>query len=332
MTTKKRVLEILESNRGEPLSGQKIAEELQLSRTAIWKAMKTLKEEGHQIESVQKSGYTLLEKSDVLNTESIQRLLDQSLPPIIIHTYSTIDSTNNEAKKKLNEKMEQDTLILSEEQTEGKGRLGRVFISPASTGLYMSLILHDVSSEKNSTLITTVAAVAVCRAIEKLTNKAPQIKWVNDLFLNEKKICGILTEGIINMETQTMESIVLGIGINITVSKENTPKNLQEIIGGIFDLQSNEQNITRNQLAAEIMNEFYTLYQEMESKEYLDQYRERCFVLGKEVSFKKNNEELEGKAIAIDDEGGLVVEMKNNEKLTLSYGEISIKIKKVGEY
>lgn len=327
MSTKKRVLKMLEDNRGKSLSGQKIAEELQLSRTAIWKAMKTLKEEGHQIESVQKSGYTLLEKSDVLNTESIQRLLNQSLPPIIIHTYSTIDSTNNEAKKKLNEKMEQDILILSEEQTEGKGRLGRVFVSPASTGLYMSLVLHDVSSEKNSTLVTTVAAVAVCRAIEKLTNKTPQIKWVNDLFLNEKKICGILTEGIINMETQTTESIVLGIGVNITVSKENVPKNLQDIIGGIFDSQKNEQNITRNQLAAEIMNQFYPLYQEMESKEYLNQYRERCFVLGKEVSFKKNNEELEGKAVAIDDEGGLVVERKNNERLTLSYGEISIKVK-----
>ncbi|WP_255763973.1 biotin--[acetyl-CoA-carboxylase] ligase [Jeotgalibaca sp. MA1X17-3] len=163
--------------------------------------------------------------------------------------------------------------------------------------------------------------------MEKLTDQTPHIKWVNDIFLNGKKICGILTEGIINMETQTIESIILGIGINVTISKENIPKNLQEIIGGIFDSQTSEQNITRNQLAAEIMNEFYPLYQEMESKEYLDQYRERCFVLGKEVSFKKNNEELEGKAIAIDDEGGLVIEMEHNEKQTLSYGEISIKIK-----
>ncbi|WP_255763938.1 biotin operon repressor [Jeotgalibaca sp. MA1X17-3] len=148
MSTKKRVLKILENNRGQSLSGQKIAEEVQLSRTAIWKAIKTLKEEGHQIESVPKSGYTLLEKSDVLNTESIQGLLNKSLPSLTIHTYPTIDSTNNEAKKKLNEKIKQDTLILSEEQTEGKGRLGRVFVSPASTGLYMSLILHDVPAEK----------------------------------------------------------------------------------------------------------------------------------------------------------------------------------------
>lgn len=331
MSTKKRVLEILENSRGESLSGQEIAEGLDLSRTAIWKAINTLREEGHQIESLPKTGYTLLEKSDVLNTESIQRLLDKSNPEMMIHTYSTIGSTNNEAKKILNQNIKQDTLILSEEQTEGKGRLGRVFVSPASTGLYMSLILHEVPSEKNPTLITTVAAVAVCRAIEKLTSKKPQIKWVNDLFVDGKKICGILTEGIINMETQTIGSIILGIGINMTVSKKSIPNNLQKIIGGLFDSQIDDQKVTRNQVAAEIMNEFYPLYHEMESKEYLDQYRERCFVLGQNIFFKRNNEELEGKAISIDDEGGLVVEIEDGESFTLSYGEISIKIKDTGE-
>lgn len=327
MSTKQKVLDILEKSRGSSFSGQEIAEQLQVSRTAIWKAMKTLKEEGHQIESTPQTGYKLLEQSDVLNADSIQRLMDGSLSNLDLYTFSTIDSTNNEAKKKLNENLKKDMLILSEEQTEGKGRLGRVFISPANTGLYMSLILHDVPPQKNATLITTVAAVAACRAIEKLTNKNPQIKWVNDLFLEGKKVCGILTEGIINMETQTIGSIILGIGINMTVSKSKIPTDLYHTIGGLFD-SVDEPTITRNQLAAQIINEFYPLYAEMETKEYLEEYRERCFVLEQEITFRRNNEDLEGKAVAIDDEGGLVVERKEGNSLTLSYGEISIKMKK----
>ena len=331
MSTKQKVLEILEKHRGNSLSGQEIAEQLEVSRTAIWKAMNTLREEGHQIKSTSKTGYTLLEKSDVLNTNSIQQLLDRSIPDLDMETFSILDSTNNQAKKKLNEEIKKDTLILSEEQTEGKGRLGRIFISPANTGLYMSLVLHEVPSQKNPTLITTVAAVAVCQAIEKLTNKNPKIKWVNDLFLHEKKICGILTEGIINMETQTIGSIILGIGINITVDEENIPSNLQNIIGGLFQSQVEKQKVTRNQLAAQIMNEFYPLYAKMETKEYLDEYRARCFVLGQEVTFIHNKEALAGTAIAIDDTGGLVIQMKDSSTRTLSYGEISIKIKDVGE-
>lgn len=190
----------------------------------------------------------------------------------------------------------------------------------------MSLVLRPVADLDNATLITTAAAVAVCQAIETLTGKKPQIKWVNDIFLDGRKVCGILTEGIMDMESRTIGTIILGIGLNFREPETDFPDEIQSIAGTLFDKKN--AAVTRNQMVAEILNRFYLLYPDLVKRSYLDEYRKRCFVLGEQVTFPQGNETIEAKAIAIDNDGGLVVALPNGETKILTFGEISIKIKK----
>lgn len=317
MSTKEEVLAILEQERDEKISGQKIAEELGISRTAVWKAINTLKTDGYLISSTTNAGYKLINPSDSLNTAAIKPLLNRKLT---IKTYQTIDSTNAEAKRRLNDNPDEDILILAESQEKGRGRLGRSFYSPSRNGIYMSLTLHNLDPQNDATLVTTAAAVAVCQAIEELTDLKPQIKWVNDIFIGGKKVCGILTEGILSMETQTIQSIILGIGLNVLEDKD-LPAELQSIVGSLF---KDKSPMSRNDLAASIINHFFNIYETMETREYLDYYRERCFVLGRTVSFVKNRETYTGLATGIDDTGALEIQLTDNTITKISYGEISI--------
>lgn len=317
MSTKDEILAILERNQTDRISGQKIADELGVSRTAIWKAINSLKEEGYQISSLTNAGYKLMEATDSLNAAAIKPLLKC---PIEVEAFQIIDSTNAEAKRRLNDNPDQSLLILSEAQEKGRGRLGRTFYSPSRNGIYMSLTLHNLNPANDATLVTTAAAVAVCRAIEDLTDLKPQIKWVNDIYIGDKKVCGILTEGIISMETQTIQSIILGVGLNFTLDP-NLPAELQEIVGALFEADS---PVSRNELAASIINHFFAIYETMETREYLAEYRARCFVLGKKISFNRNNETFVGIATGVDDTGALEIRLEDGTETKISYGEISI--------
>lgn len=320
MTTKNRVLDYLNQHKESAVSGQEIADHLAVSRTSVWKAIKSLQSEGFQIEATTNKGYLLTNEPDILSKTVLHSLLKEE--PDFIEVYPQIGSTNDEAKNIINERSINKGILLAEEQTKGRGRLGRQFYSPHQTGLYMSLIYKN-KDQLNAASITTVAAVAVCQAIEKLTGKQPVIKWVNDIFLDGRKICGILTEGILNFETGTIDSIIIGIGLNFKVS-DSVPEEFRSIIGALF--QEQEVTLTRNHLAAEIINQLDDIYQHLDSIQYLDEYRKRCFVLGQAVSFTDKQQVMSGTARAIDDEGGLVVELNDGQMKTLRYGEISIRL------
>ena len=326
MSTKEKVLQYLEQHKGESISGQDLADKLEVSRTSVWKAINGLKKEGYQIEATTNKGYQLSIDTDLLSEAAIVPLLSEALKGHRVIAHKTIDSTNLEAKRIVNEDPTFEGVILSEEQTKGRGRLGRVFYSPSESGLYMSLVLRPVADLDNATLITTAAAVAVCQAIETMKGKKPQIKWVNDIFLDGRKVCGILTEGIMDMESRTIGTIILGIGLNFREPETDFPDEIQSIAGTLFDKKN--AAVTRNQMVAEILNRFYLLYPDLAKRSYLDEYRKRCFVLGEQVTFPQGNETIEAKAIAIDNDGGLVVALPNGETKTLTFGEISIKIKK----
>ena len=326
MSTKEKVLQYLEQHKGESISGQDLADKLEVSRTSVWKAINGLKKEGYQIEATTNKGYQLSIDTDLLSEAAIVPLLSEALKGHRVIAHKTIDSTNLEAKRIVNEDPTFEGVILSEEQTKGRGRLGRVFYSPSESGLYMSLVLRPVADLDNATLITTAAAVAVCQAIETLTGKKPQIKWVNDIFLDGRKVCGILTEGIMDMESRTIGTIILGIGLNFREPETDFPDEIQSIAGTLFDKKN--AAVTRNQMVAEILNRFYLLYPDLANRSYLDEYRKRCFVLGEQVTFPQGNETIEAKAIAIDNDGGLVVALPNGKTKILTFGEISIKIKK----
>lgn len=324
MSVKNEILHILESNKGSNISGQELADILSVSRTAVWKAINLLKEEGYPIGAASNKGYSLSVSSDFLSSEGIRLFLNEEYKNIPITVYKTIESTNSEAKLLAVQNAEHGTIVVSEEQTKGRGRFGRDFFSPSDSGIYMSIILKPKLNMENAVLITTAAAVAICDAIEKFTNKVSRIKWVNDIFIGDRKVCGILTEAVTNFESGMMESVIVGIGINVKTKNEDFPLELQDTAGSIFN---DEDTFIRNQLAAEIINNVLKISMTIEDKSFMQIYKERSLILGEQILYKKNNNWYEGQALDIDDFGGLVVYTSDGQKITLNSGEVSIKKK-----
>ncbi|WP_414839552.1 biotin--[acetyl-CoA-carboxylase] ligase [Carnobacterium sp. TMP28] len=322
MSTKNHLLTILEQQKGQTISGQELADRMSVSRTSIWKAVSSLRKEGYLIEATTNKGYCLPVESDLLSSEAIRPLLAAELKNQPFYLFKAIESTNQKAKKIALEFPSKPGVVLSEEQLKGKGRLGRFFYSPAKTGIYMSLILKPNLTTTDATLVTTAAAVAVCLTIEKLTDKKPKIKWVNDIYLDDHKIAGILTEAVTNFENGTIDTIILGIGLNFRTPIEGFPVELESIAGSL--LSEHTGNLTRNEFIAELITQFYQIYQTIGKRDFLKDYKERCFVFGKIIHFKQGKQEFDAIPIDIDQQGGLIVRMQDGQHQTLSYGEITI--------
>lgn len=321
MSVKNEVLHILESNKGKTISGQELADILEVSRTAVWKAINSLKDEGYSIQAISNKGYSLSISSDVLSAEGIKLYLNEEFKNIPITTYKTVESTNTEAKLLAVQNAKHGTTIIAEEQTRGRGRFGRDFFSPSETGIYMSIIIKPELNIENSVLITTAAAVAVCQAIDKLTGVLPRIKWVNDIFIGDRKVCGILTEAVTNFESGMMDNVVVGIGVNVKTKNEDFPLELQDTAGSIF---IENKSFIRNQLTAEIINNLLKISDNLEDRSFMQTYKQRSMILGEHILYKKNNNWYEGYALDIDNSGGLIV-YTNGQQITLNSGEVSIK-------
>lgn len=287
MSVKNEILHILEFNKGETVFGQELA-------------------------------------SDILSAEGIRLYLNEEFKNISITLYKTIGSTNTEAKLLAVKNAGHGTTIIAEEQTEGRGRFGRNFFSPADSGIYMSIILRPELNIENSVLVTTAAAVAVCKAVEKFTNASARIKWVNDIFIDDKKVCGILTEAVTNFESGMMDSVVVGIGLNVKTKNEDFPLELQDRAGSVLD---DEHYSIRNPLAAEIINNVLNITGNLKDKSFMQEYKDRSMILGERILYKKDNDWQEGCALDIDNYGGLIVYTSDGQKLTLNSGEVSIKKK-----
>ena len=321
MNTKSNVLAYLIENMEENISGEKIASELNISRTAIWQAINKLKEIGHNIESNGNKGYRYI-KSDIISEEGIRHYFSGKNKDITIKYFDEIDSTNKQAKIDAPTIKDERTIYVTGHQTGGYGRFSRSFVGEKGGGIYISIILKPSKALDVIPLITIKTAVAAKKAIDKLARTEVKIKWINDLFLNDKKISGILTEGVTDYESGNISTIIIGIGINFYIEK--FPSELKEIAGSIFDKKPDD--ITKNQLIGEFINNFFTLYDEQDNKKIIDEYREGLFVLEKEVVFVKNNEEYKGIAKDVTENGELIVETKDKEKMILNSGEISIKL------
>ena len=348
MALRDKVLNVLEEKKGEPVSGESLAELLGVSRTAVWKAVTSLKKEGYPIDAKTNKGYSLSSESDKLSEVAIRACLSKLSPyekylkeesdnnllnsidcigNIII--LDTVDSTNNEAKRLVAsaaslEDIPFGTVIIAENQSAGKGRRGRSFYSPVANSVYMSFILKPTATIENSLLITIAAGVAVCRAIEATCDdtQRPEIKWVNDIFVNKKKICGILTEAISDIESGEIESLVLGIGVNINIPEEDFPKELRDIAGSVKIAPGK-----RNQFAATLSSEVFSIYYAMaEGKEIIPEYRARSMMEGREIIVVKGKNEEKATALSVSDNGGLSVEYPDGRREILRSGEVSIKI------
>jgi len=321
MSVKNEVLYVLEQYKGESISGQELADRLNVSRNSIWKAINSLKAEGYSIKGVPNKGYSLSSLSDLLSEEGIRPFLREGYTDIPITVYKSVDSTNTRARLLTMEGFTQGTVILAEEQTKGRGRMGRSFYSPAESGIYMSIILKPQMNISDSILITSAAAVAVCLAIDKFSNQEAKIKWVNDIFIGDKKVCGILTEATTDMENGSINSVIVGVGIN--VKTENFPAEIQDIAGSVFD--TDKDISIRNQLSAEIINNILSISKKITDRSIIEIYREKSMIIGENIRYLKNNQWFEGYAEGIDDNGGLMVYRSDGNKEILRSGEISVR-------
>lgn len=322
MELKYQVLRILEENRGSSVNGMKLAKELYVTRSAIWKAMKALQKDGYRIEAVPNKGYCLLSENDIVSVESITPYLTGNAKSFQLDVRQTVTSTNTIAKELAAKGAKEGTVIIAREQTEGKGRMGRSFYSPMASGVYFSLILRPTLNLEDSLLITTAAAVAVVKAIEEVTGVKAGIKWVNDIFADGKKVCGILTEASLNFESGGLEYAVIGIGIN--VETDNFPKELTHIAGSLFSDKPTDQPI-KSMLVAEVLNNIAECMSSLTDKRYLEEYRRHSFLLGQEILVLKGNTSVSAKALDIDDKARLIVEYPDGRIETLSSGEVSVR-------
>ncbi|MBR4361700.1 MAG: biotin--[Ruminococcus sp.] len=304
------------------ISGSALAEQLGVSRNAVWKAVKALESEGYIIDSVTAKGYRLSEQSNHLSAQLISEKLDTSLLGSRIIVLDEVDSTNNYAKALTTSDAVNGAVVIADRQTAGKGRMGRSFISPSGKGLYMSVVLHPEFSMNTAPLITSAAAVATAEAIESLCKADVKIKWVNDLYINGRKIVGILTEASVDMEMRSLDIAVIGIGINVRRVGDSFDEELAARATSIED----ETGIAldRNELCAAVINHLDAYLGKIENREYLREYRRREMLTGNMITANVGNETITGKAVGIDRNANLMVEMENGIVHSLSSGEANL--------
>lgn len=325
MGTKEKLLALLEAQResGQALSGQDAAAQLGVSRAAIWKAAQALRAEGLRLDATPGGGYSIAPGNDFLSGEAVATALTAeatAAQPPSLRVLPVVDSTNMEAKRWAMEGAPHGALVVAARQTAGRGRLGRSFASPPG-GLYLSVVLRPQGAGGTAGLVTSAAAVAVRQAVQRLCGIALGIKWVNDLYLNGKKCCGILSEAATGMESGGIEYMVVGVGVNLATPPEAFGPEVAAVATSLYP--GGTAPVTRARLAAAVYTRLLALYDALPDTGFLEEYRTASIVLGRQVTVLANPP-YQAQALAIDDEARLVVRRQNGACQTLGYGEISI--------
>lgn len=328
MSVKDKTLSVLENNKGDFISGAEIAKKLSVSRNAVWKAIKLLQDEGYNILAVNNKGYCLSIDTDILSPQSIDKYLKNDLVNFNINVYKSITSTNDLAKELAIKGEKEGTVIIAEEQTNGRGRFNRKFYSPKETGIYMTILLRPKIHASNSFLITTAAAVAVSEAIESVSNKEAKIKWVNDIYLNDKKVSGILTEAALDFESGLIQYVVLGIGINLRSPNEGFHEEIKNIATSVFNEEDNLPKDIRSLFIAEIIDNFFDYYNSIDQRKFINEYKRRSILINREVNIESNRGSVKAKVLEIDDLCRLRVQLEDGSIKELSSGEVSVRMKK----
>lgn len=329
MNTKEQLAKLLEQSGDEYLSGERLATQLGLTRAAIWKNIGQLTAEGYEVES-SRQGYRLGPHSDALSENSIRMNLGDLNSVFELEVLPEIDSTNNYLRNIAITAQHNGTLadlrpwhaVITSSQTAGRGRMGRTFVSPPRTGIYLSVLLRPSFESNLAVRITTAAAVAAVQAIEACTEEHPQIKWVNDVYVRNRKVCGILTEASINYETGVPDWVVLGIGLNVYPPEGGFPAELKDIAGAIT--QKRSKNL-RSRITAEFLARFYQICNDLGNSEYSEEYKRRSFLLGQRIDVLKSDGPVPATAIDIDEECRLVVRYDDQSTEVLSSGEVSVR-------
>ena len=321
--TRDEVLDFLWKHVDSYVSGAELADRLSLSRTAVWKAIGQLRDLGYEIESQPNRGYRLHSVSDVLSAEGIVRHLRHK--ELRLQVYKTIGSTNTTLKALAAEGAEAGLALIAEEQLMGRGRMGRSFYSPANSGLYMSLLLRPEMPAVDATRLTACAAVAVSEAIEVLSGREAEIKWVNDIFVGGRKVCGILTEASVDCESGMMHYVIIGIGVNTHVPDGDFPEELRGIAGAAFGAEPVPE--LRCRLAAEILDRLMDYTPDPAAPEVFAGYRSRSLVLGREINIlAPGREPVPARAVDLDENYSLRVRLPDGSERLLNSGEVSVRL------
>ncbi len=264
----------------------------------------------------------LTQFNPIAEEAEIRSFLSDEARDIKISVVEVTGSTNEDMKKRAREGEDEISLLIANSQTAGKGSKGRSFFSPDGTGIYMSLLLRPDCTAEESTLLTPMAAVATALAIEKVTGTEAKIKWVNDIFVGDRKVSGILTEGEAEKGENRLSWAVVGIGINIKRPEGGFPAEIKDIAGAVYEGTEN----LRNRIAAEVVNGFVHFYKRLTERSFYEEYRKRLFILSKEVTVTLADESFTATVIDLDPMFRLKVKLSDGSEKLLSSGEVSVKV------
>lgn len=319
---KEEILRLLRSADGY-ISGQELCNRFGVSRTAVWKAINQLKEAGYEIEAQQNKGYRLMAAPDLMTEAEIKSLMHTEWVAKEVLYFDTIDSTNTKAQELAEKGYPSGTLVVADKQESGKGRRGRSWVSPSGTGIFMTLMIKPDINPNNASMLTLVAALAVAKAITSVTGEEAMIKWPNDIVVNGKKVCGILTE--MNAQFDYINHIVVGIGIN--VHNESFPEEISQMASSLM-IEAGGKRFHRAQIIAETMSYFEQYYDTFLKTQDLSalvrEYDELLVNRNKSVRVLDPKEPFDGKAMGITHKGELIVDTWESRKL-VSSGEVSVR-------
>ena len=319
---KEEILRLLRSADGY-ISGQELCTRFGVSRTDVWKAINQLKEAGYEIEAQQNKGYRLMAAPDLMTEAEIKSLMHTEWVAKEVLYFDTIDSTNTKAQELAEKGYPSGTLVVADKQESGKGRRGRSWVSPSGTGIFMTLMIKPDINPNNASMLTLVAALAVAKAITSVTGEEALIKWPNDIVVNGKKVCGILTE--MNAQFDYINHIVVGIGIN--VHNESFPEEISQMASSLM-IEAGGKRFHRAQIIAETMSYFEQYYDTFLKTQDLSalvrEYDELLVNMNKAVRVLDPKEPFDGKAMGITPKGELIVDTWESRKL-VSSGEVSVR-------
>lgn len=319
---KEEILRLLRSADGY-ISGQELCNRFGVSRTAVWKAINQLKEAGYEIEAQQNKGYKLIAAPDLMTEAEIKSLMHTEWVAKEVLYFDTIDSTNTKAQELAEKGYPSGTLVVADKQESGKGRRGRSWVSPSGTGIFMTLMIKPDINPNNASMLTLVAALAVAKAITSVTGEEALIKWPNDIVINGKKVCGILTE--MNAQFDYINHIVVGIGIN--VHNESFPEEISQMASSLM-IEAGGKRFHRAQIIADTMSYFEQYYDTFLETQDLSalvrEYDELLVNRNKSVRVLDPKEPFDGKAMGITPKGELIVDTWESRKL-VSSGEVSVR-------
>lgn len=320
-TMDRTILRLLREDPSTFLSGEKIGRRLKMTRTAVWKRLKSLRDMGYEIEASTRRGYRLIQSPDLLTPSEIEPILETEWMGRAIHYFRTIDSTNSVAYQLALKGAREGEVVIAESQTEGRGRLGRNWFSPPFLNLYLSVILRPKVPPQEASIMTLMAAVATVSAIERCSGLQPSIKWPNDILLRNRKLAGLLNE--IHSEMDRIHFLILGIGVNLNVDEKMFPKEIRSKATSLK--REMGQTVPRKAFLQALLGElekWYGIFLREGSAPVLKEWRMRAQIEGKRVRITSFGESIDAVAVDLDSDGALIIKTQDGNLKRIVAGDI----------